>query len=137
MLGNPGIILTGYVSENEKTDLYLNALALLSPSLVEGFGIPVLDSACLGMTALASDSNSHIELQSMEDFNEWITIAKTLESRDWSLAMRAIAFRGRELQANCSSERKKRLTRYHKLNQKISNQFSKGISDIIKSKKVN
>ena len=35
----PGIILTGYV-DSCKLDLYLNALGLLSPSLVEGFGIP-------------------------------------------------------------------------------------------------
>ena len=41
----PGIILTGYVDESSKLDLYLNALGLLSPSLVEGFGIPVLDGA--------------------------------------------------------------------------------------------
>jgi len=41
----PGIILTGYVDETSKLDLYLNALGLLSPSLVEGFGIPVLDVA--------------------------------------------------------------------------------------------
>ena len=44
----PAILLTGYVDEATKLDLYLNALALLSPSLVEGFGIPVLDAACLG-----------------------------------------------------------------------------------------
>ena len=43
----PAILLTGYVDEATKLDLYLNALALLSPSLVEGIGIPVLDAACL------------------------------------------------------------------------------------------
>ena len=40
----PGIVLTGYIDEATKLDLYLNALALLSPSLVEGFGIPSLDA---------------------------------------------------------------------------------------------
>ena len=36
----PAILLTGYVDEATKLDLYLNALVLLSPSLVEGFGFP-------------------------------------------------------------------------------------------------
>ena len=57
----PGIILTGYVDESSKLDLYLNALGLLSPSLVEGFGIPVLDGACLGMPTVASDCESTLK----------------------------------------------------------------------------
>ena len=48
-----------------KLDLYLNALGLLSPSLVEGFGIPVLDGACLGMPTLASDCESTLKSTQM------------------------------------------------------------------------
>ena len=66
----PGIILTGYVDESSKLDLYLNALGLLSPSLVEGFGIPVLDGACLGMPTIASDCESHLEIQNLHDFED-------------------------------------------------------------------
>ena len=61
-------MLTGYVDEATKRHLYLNALALISPSLVEGFGIPVLDAACLGLPALASPIGSHREIQAMHDF---------------------------------------------------------------------
>ena len=68
----PGIILTGYVDESSKLDLYLNALGLLSPSLVEGFGIPVLDGACLGMPTIASDCESHLEIQGLHDFGEHV-----------------------------------------------------------------
>ena len=57
------VIFTGYVDEATKRHLYLNALALISPSLVEGFGIPVLDAACLGLTTLASPISSHREIR--------------------------------------------------------------------------
>ena len=85
----PGILLTGYVNENTKLDLYLNAIALLSPSLVEGFGIPVLDAACLGMPALASDCASHLEIAALHDFNEVVMPLSTLKSRDWADSMNA------------------------------------------------
>ena len=56
------------MDETSKLDLYLNALGLLSPSLVEGFGIPVLDGACLGMPTVASNCESHLEIQNLHDF---------------------------------------------------------------------
>ena len=74
----PGIILTGYVDESSKLDLYLNALGLLSPSLVEGFGIPVLDGACLGMPTIASDCESHLEIQGLHDFGEHVLCLNAL-----------------------------------------------------------
>ena len=80
----PGIILTGYVDESSKLDLYLNALGLVSPSLVEGFGIPVLDGACLGMPTIASDCESHLEIQSLNDFEDHVLCLDTLDSRNWA-----------------------------------------------------
>ena len=82
----PGIILTGYVDESSKLDLYLNALGLLSPSLVEGFGIPVLDGACLGMPTIASDCESHLEIQGLHDFGEHVLL--DINSREWAAAHR-------------------------------------------------
>ena len=68
----PAILLTGYVDEATKLDLYLNSLALLSPSLVEGFGIPVLDAACLGLPALASSCDAHREIHDLFDFCDYV-----------------------------------------------------------------
>ncbi len=130
----PGIVITGYVSENEKTDLYLNALSILSPSLVEGFGIPILDAACMGIPCLASDSDSHIEIQSIKDFQHWIIILQTLETREWAVAMQAIAFQNRSLKRDISLERKNRVSRYLKINKEITSQFKSQIKSLVKSK---
>ena len=110
----PGIVLTGYVSESTKLDLYLNGLALLSPSLVEGFGIPVLDAACLGMPALASESASHGEIASLHDFRNYVILLNTLKSQDWSSAMQAYAHLGSHLgdPHEARKERQRRITRY-------------------------
>lgn len=108
----PGILLTGYVDESSKLDLYLNAMSLLSPSLVEGFGIPVLDSACLGMPALASDCESHREIESLYDFSNYILTLSTLDSREWAAAMQAIAGQQRGAAQNASVERRQRIARY-------------------------
>ena len=63
--GDPSIKLLDYVSEIEKSWLFLNAHAFVSPSCVEGFGIPVLDAATLGLRVLVSDLPSHKEIQNL------------------------------------------------------------------------
>ena len=60
--GDSSIKLLDYVDENEKAWLFLNAYAFVSPSCVEGFGIPVLDAASLGLRVIASDIPSHKEI---------------------------------------------------------------------------
>ena len=59
------IKLLDYVDETEKAWLFLNAHAFVSPSCVEGFGIPVLDAATLGLRVLVSDLPSHKEIQNL------------------------------------------------------------------------
>ena len=110
----PGILLTGYVDEATKLDLYLNALTLLSPSLVEGFGIPVLDAACLGLPAVVSDSESHLEIAKLHDFSNTVFPLSPLKSRDWADAMTAFAGLGSQLwhPKQASAERKRRIYRY-------------------------
>lgn len=52
------IVLTGYVSEEEKAGLYKNAEAFLFPSLYEGFGIPILESFSYGVPVITARNSS-------------------------------------------------------------------------------
>lgn len=126
----PGIILTGYVDESAKLDLYLNALGLVSPSLVEGFGIPVLDGACLGIPTLASDCESHREIEAMFNFSEHVLSLDTLESREWAFAMQAIAGRSRSQWKEAANERRRRIGRYVNFQKKIYAQLDQDLRDV-------
>ena len=129
----PGILLTGYVDEATKLDLYLNALALLSPSLVEGFGIPVLDAACLGLPAIVSDSASHLEISNLYDFSEKVFPLSPLKSRDWADAMAAFAGLGSQLSIpeQAISERKRRILRYERYLELFMSRLQKNLEDIL------
>ena len=131
----PGILLTGYVDEATKLDLYLNALALLSPSLVEGFGIPVLDAACLGLPAIVSDSASHLEISNLYDFSEKVFPLSPLKSRDWADAMAAFAGLGSQLSIpeQAISERKRRILRYERYLELFMSRLQKNLEDILDS----
>lgn len=52
------IVLTGPVSEEEKTTLYKNAIVLLYPSLYEGFGFPPLEAMQLDIPVITSAASS-------------------------------------------------------------------------------
>ena len=127
----PGIILTGYVDESSKLDLYLNALGLLSPSLVEGFGIPVLDGACLGMPTVASDCESHLEIQSLHDFSEHVLCLDTLDSREWAAALQAIAGTYRHFADQPVQTRIERIGRYYQFQSRFTNQLQKDLLTIL------
>ena len=127
----PGIILTGYVDESSKLDLYLNALGLLSPSLVEGFGIPVLDGACLGMPTIASDCESHLEIQNLHDFNEHVLCLDTLDSREWAAALQAVAGSNRHLGDQAAQTRRERIGRYELFQSKFNEQLQKDLVAIL------
>ena len=127
----PGIILTGYVDESSKLDLYLNALGLLSPSLVEGFGIPVLDGACLGMPTVASDCGSHLEIQGMHDFAEHVICLDTLDSRDWAAALQSVSGSNRHLADQPVKSRQKRIGRYCQYQSRFTNQLQKDLHFIL------
>lgn len=127
----PGIILTGYVDESSKLDLYLNALGLLSPSLVEGFGIPVLDGACLGMPTIASDCESHLEIQSLHDFNEHVLCLDTLNSREWAAALQAVAGSHRHLADQAAQTRRERIGRYGHFQSRFTDQLQRDLVAIL------
>ncbi len=57
-----GVIITGYIDEQHKGALLAGALALVMPSLYEGFGFPVLEAMHCGAPVIASRTSSLPEL---------------------------------------------------------------------------
>jgi glycosyltransferase involved in cell wall biosynthesis len=60
--GVEGIVMPGYVDDADKGALYVGALALVFPSLYEGFGFPVLEAMHAGAPVIASRTSSLPEL---------------------------------------------------------------------------
>ena len=127
----PGIILTGYVDESSKLDLYLNAMGLLSPSLVEGFGIPVLDGACLGLPTIASDCESHLEIQGLHDFEDHVLCLDTLDSREWAAALQAVAGSNRHRADQPAQTRRERIGRYCQFQAAFTDQLQRDLVAIL------
>ena len=57
-LGDPGIVLPGYVADAALPSLYRGAAAYVFPSLFEGFGIPILEAMASGTPVVASNHRS-------------------------------------------------------------------------------
>lgn len=60
--GVEGVHTTGYIDDADKGALYAGALALVFPSLYEGFGFPVLEAMGVGTPVIASRTSSLSEL---------------------------------------------------------------------------
>lgn len=56
--GVPGVVLPGYVADGDVAALYSGALALVFPSLHEGFGFPVLEAMRCGTPVITSNISS-------------------------------------------------------------------------------
>ena len=56
------VILTGYVSDSELSQLYASARFLLMPSLYEGFGFPIIESQSFGVPVITSNVSSMPEV---------------------------------------------------------------------------
>lgn len=56
------VILTNYVSDEDKVALYSGAEIFTFPSLYEGFGLPVLEAMALGVAVVASQRSSIPEI---------------------------------------------------------------------------
>ncbi len=56
------LILLGSVSKNELVTLYKNAVALVYPSLYEGFGLPILEAMSMGVPVITSNCSSMPEV---------------------------------------------------------------------------
>jgi len=57
-----GVYLPGYIDDKDKGALYTGALALVFPSLYEGFGFPVIEAMHCGTPVIASNTSSLPEL---------------------------------------------------------------------------
>lgn len=58
----PRLVRTGFVPQEDRDALYRGALASVYPSLLEGFGLPVLESMALGCPVVTSSGTSTEEL---------------------------------------------------------------------------
>ncbi len=56
------VVFTGWVPEREKEIIYTRAACTIFPSLLEGFGLPVLESMRYGVPAACSDVPSLVEV---------------------------------------------------------------------------
>ena len=133
------VIFTGYVDEATKRHLYLNALALISPSLVEGFGIPVLDAACLGLPALASPIGSHRDSGDARLPGARAALLHSAHERLGS-AMRLVSLQLQKQQQGVSPAsnqlllnkiRRERIQRYQALQKQINNAFASGLCELL------
>ena len=121
------VIFTDYVDEATKAELFLNALCILSPSLVEGFGIPVLDAACLGVQAIASTTEPHLEIQELYDFSDYVSVYEMHTATMWAAAMQTCTTR-EQMRIGCfDQERTRRIRRYLERSAIISEEFRKAV----------
>lgn len=83
------IILTGFVSEEDKIALYANCRAFLFPSVFEGFGMPIIEAMlcnapvittrCACIPEISQEKANYVENPYNE--NEWIKIMKNPHNR--------------------------------------------------------
>ena len=123
------VLLTGYIDENTKATLFLHAMMVLSPSLVEGFGIPVLDAACIGAPVIASPTESHREIQALHDFQKLVWICDTRDPLDWAIAMKDLAAAQLATTEDAAALRHQRLERYDARSSEIFERFRKTVCD--------
>ena len=63
-----GVIAPGFVTGDELAALYRGAIALVTPSLEEGFGLPVVEAMAAGTPVIASDIPALVEVTGGEAF---------------------------------------------------------------------
>ena len=56
------VIFTNHISDAERAYLYMHADALVFPSLIEGFGIPILEAMSCGVPVLTSNAGALAEV---------------------------------------------------------------------------
>ena len=59
---SPDIKVIGFVDENDLVQLHAAALALIYPSLYEGFGLPVIKAMAVGTPVITSNNSSLLEI---------------------------------------------------------------------------
>src|SRR5688572_4195826 len=95
-----GVIVRGFVSDDELVDLYRGAIALVMPSHEEGFGLPAAEAMACGTAVITSlapalveitgDAALHVDARSIDALAEAMTrVARDASLRD-SLAARGV-----------------------------------------------
>lgn len=131
---NYGINSTGFVNEAQKSALYLNSISLLSPSIIEGFGIPVLDACCLGLNCFASDCSSHREIQNLFDFKNFLKIYPPNSLTNWN----DIFYNFKHLiDKNKKISLEKRLLRYKHYSKILEDNFKLKLTTLINNSSAN
>jgi len=57
----PGVVMPGYVPDSQLRWLYTRAEAFVLPSLLEGFGMPALEAAYMGLLPIVSEGSALVE----------------------------------------------------------------------------
>lgn len=86
-MASPSVLFTDFVADEVKAQAFLLAACVVTASAVEGFGIPALDGACMGVTTLASKIPSHVEISKLHDFANYVKVVNGFRVEDWALAM--------------------------------------------------
>ena len=121
------IKLLDYVDETEKAWLFLNAYAFVSPSCVEGFGIPVLDAASLGVRVLVSDLPSHREIANLVKKNQEFRLLDLSNVDNWIYEINLL----NSLQLDMENEIKNRLFHFNSCFKHLKGIFEKSIIDLV------
>ena len=121
------IKLLDYVDETEKAWLFLNAHAFASPSCVEGFGIPVLDAASLGVPVLASDLPSHREIANLVKENRNFRLLDLSNVDKWINEFNQLS----TLDLCMEDEIKDRISNFRICFENLKDIFDKSIVDLV------
>lgn len=60
--GRPGVVVPGFVSDDELVAFYAGAVALVMPSFMEGFGLPPLEAMAAGTAVITSTARALVEI---------------------------------------------------------------------------
>ena len=124
---DPNIKLLDYVDETEKAWLFLNTYAFISPSCVEGFGIPVLDAASLGVRVIASDLPSHREISHLVQATENFRLIDLSNVDSWIDEFNQL----NTLVLCMEDEIKNRISNFQSCFNKLKDNFDKSILDLV------
>ena len=128
--GNSNIKLLDYVDESEKSWLFLNAYAFVSPSCVEGFGIPVLDAASLGVRVLVSDIPSHREIANLVKENQDFRLLDLSDLDTWIYELNLLG----TLELCMENEIKDRIDKFESSFTKLKSYFDETVLDLLTSR---
>ncbi|MCY3575442.1 MAG: glycosyltransferase family 1 protein [Chloroflexi bacterium] len=105
--GASNLLSTGYIEGEDKAALLAGALAMVFPSLHEGFGFPVLEAMHCGTPVIASSSSSLPEL-----VGDCGILVDPLDTRAIAAAMRRIS-EDAELRSELGAQGQKRAQRFN------------------------